>query len=435
MDNNSSLDRLFRLLKTSSTASGLAGRIAMEKIFKIPINDDVYADKLLQKLGNLKGPIMKLAQFLATVPGALPDEYSQAFLELQSDAPAMGIPFVKKRLQTELGKNWQSHFKQFDLKAKNAASLGQVHQATLTNGDLVAVKLQYPSMDNILESDLGQLSTVLKLYQSFNKAINTGEIEKELRERLFEELDYLQEEKNLQEYKDIFKGNPNIIVPTTYPELSTKRLLTMSWHNGDKILTYTEASSEVRHQIAENLFHAWYYPFYRHNVIHGDPHPGNYLITDDLKIVILDFGCVRRFDTTFIDGVILLYQSLLHNRREDAVRAYVLWGFKNLNNEQIDIITDWAKLLYEPLLNDCVRPIQKDSKGQQGLETALKVHEALNKTGGITPPQSFVFMDRAAVGIGAIMMRLNVSLNWHKMFEELIAKRKPLSSETTESIS
>jgi hypothetical protein len=111
----------------------------------------------------------------------------------------------------------------------------------------------------------------------------------------------------------------------------------------------------------------------------------------------------------------------LHNNREQAVAAYEAWGFTNLTNDVIDIITQWARLLYDPLLDDRVRPIQNDLQGVVGWETANRVHEQLNKTTGIKPPREFVFMDRASVGIGAVIMRLGATQNWYQLFQELIA--------------
>jgi hypothetical protein len=129
---------------------------------------------------------------------------------------------------------------------------------------------------------------------------------------------------------------------------------------------------------------------------------------------------MRIFPPSFIHGVIDLYRALQHNDRDLAVHAYEAWGFKNLNEEMIDIITQWARLLYGPLLDDRVRPIQDLLDGSLGWETATKVHEELERLGGIRPPKEFVFMDRAAVGIGSVIMRLKAEQNWHQLFEGLI---------------
>jgi hypothetical protein len=116
----------------------------------------------------------------------------------------------------------------------------------------------------------------------------------------------------------------------------------------------------------------------------------------------------------------MLYRALLENNLEKTVEAYEAWGFKGLTKAHIEVMNNWAKLLYEPLLEDKVRPIQRQYSGSEGWEVATKVHRELHKLGGIKPPREFVFMDRASVGLGAVFMRLKANLNWHRMTEELI---------------
>ncbi len=422
MDNSSLTSTLKRYLQVGSTVGGLATRVAGQHYLGRSINDDAYARSLKEALGNLKGPLMKVAQFLATIPDAIPPEYAEELLELQSQAPPMGTPFVRRRMAAELGLNWQQHFKEFSLVASNAASLGQVHKAIDHDGNALACKLQYPNMQGAIEADLNNLKMLLGLYHMWNKALDTSEVQQEITTRLSEELDYEHEAEQIGIYTKIFNDNPTINLPIVYPNLSTKRLLTMSWMSGKPLLHCVDKDEDFRNQVADRLFEAWYKPFYHHGVIHGDPHPGNYLITDKGYIQLLDFGCVRHFSPSFIRGVIDLYHALLHEKPEQAVHAYETWGFTNLSHELIEIMNEWARLLYDPLLDDKVRPIQKGFSGANGWETATKVHAELHRLGGIKPPREFVFMDRAAVGLGSVFMRLKVERNWHQMFEGLISK-------------
>lgn len=419
MDSSSTGQRLKRYLQVSSTLSGLAARLAGEKYLGIEINRDQHAQDLTLLLGNLKGPLMKVAQFLATVPGALPPQYADQLLELQSNAPPMGWPFVRRRMAAELGPNWQEKFQSFNQDSAAAASLGQIHRAILPTGDSVACKLQYANMQSIVEADLNQLKLIFSAYQSWNKAIDPSLIQHEIQERLHEELDYIREAENIKTFQEIFQENPRIHLPEVYPELSTSRLLTMSWEDGQSLLDFTEAAEDTRNDICKLLFEAWYKPFYHHGIIHGDPHPGNYKLREN-QLVLLDLGCVRYFNADFVGGVITLYQGLEKNNKDQIMHAYNLWGFKNLTPDVIEIMTIWAHLLFDPLLDDRVRYIQEDLKGQVGWETLTKVHEALHQAGGVQPPKEFVFMDRAAVGIGSVIMRLQGKQNWHRLFNELI---------------
>ena len=420
MDEGNIFSTLSRLARVGSAAGGLATRVVGEKFFGREIKDDIYAKELKNTLGRLRGPLMKVAQFLATIPEAIPPEYAQEFLELQSNAPPMGEGFVKRRMSFELGPDWQTKFDSFEIKASAAASLGQVHKAILPNGKAVACKLQYPQMEKILEADLSNLRAFLGVYHAFNKALDTSEVQKEISERLHEELDYIQENQNILLYQNLFKDSSFVKIPQTYPEYSTSRLLTMEWMNGRNLLSYQGDNEETRNQLARHLFYAWYEPFYGQGVIHGDPHPGNYLVNEDLSLNLLDFGCVRKFPPPFIQGVVMLYRALLEYNLEKTVEAYEAWGFKGLTKAHIEVMNNWAKLLYEPLLEDKVRPIQRQYSGAEGWEVATKVHRELHKLGGIKPPREFVFMDRASVGLGAVFMRLRANLNWHRMTEEMI---------------
>jgi predicted unusual protein kinase regulating ubiquinone biosynthesis (AarF/ABC1/UbiB family) len=422
-DEDSLSARLKRYGQVSTAVTGLAARLAGQKLLGIEINQASHALGLTAALGNLKGPLMKVAQFLATVPGALPPEYADKFLTLQTNAPEMGWAFVRRRMLRELGPNWQDHFQEFSQNAVAAASLGQVHRARDKSGNDLACKLQYPDMGSAIQADLSQLKLVLSLYETWSSALDTAEVQEEIALRLAEELDYHNEARNISIYHKIFDDKTTTLgvhIPHVHATLSTQRLLTLSWMEGDSLLHKTEAPYEERNLLSQRLFNAWYYPFYHFGIIHGDPHPGNYTVRTDDTLNILDFGCVRIFPPTFIQGVIDLYRALQSNDRDKAVYAYEAWGFKNLNNEMIDVITQWAHLLYEPLLDDRIRPIQSKLDGSLGWEIATKVHTELERIGGIRPPKEFVFMDRAAVGIGSVIMRLKAEQNWHQLFEGLI---------------
>lgn len=417
--------RLKRYGQVSTAVGGLAARLAGQRFLGLDIDPASHAQGLTTVLGNLKGPLMKVAQFLATVPGALPPEYASLFQSLQMNAPAMGEAFVRRRMLNELGPNWQSHFSEFSQTACAAASLGQVHRAKSQDGRDLAVKLQYPDMVSIIKADMAQLKLALAFYENWSQALDTAEIQGEIASRLEEELDYYHEARNIYAYQHIFQGNlppqaKGIHIPQVFPELTTRRLLTLSWMEGQSFLTRIEAPQEERDALGQRLFMAWYYPFYHYGIIHGDPHPGNYTVREDEGLNLLDFGCVRYFSAPFVQGVIHLYRSLQNKDRDQAVYAYESWGFQNLSKEMIDIITQWAELLYEPLLEDRIRPIQHQLDGSIGWETATKVHRELERLGGIRPPKEFVFMDRAAVGIGSVIMRLRSEQNWHSLFEGLI---------------
>ena len=414
--------RLRRYAQVTSTMGGLAARVAGERYLGFDIDRGKHAADLRKALGGLKGPIMKVAQILSTIPDALPPEYADELASLQADAPAMGWLFTRRRMASELGTNLQEKFASFSRDAVSAASLGQVHQATSLDGEKLAVKLQYPDMQSAIEADLRQLKLLFQLYERYDSAISTRDIYDELSDRLKEELDYRREADNLRLYSYMLRDEAVVTLPEYVPELSSGRLLTMSWLDGTRVMPFLETnpSQETRNQIAKNMFRVWYVPFYYYGVIHGDQHLGNYSLRDDNTINLMDFGSIRLFRPQFVAGVIELYKALRDQNRDQAVDAYERWGFTGLDNDAISVLNMWAEFIYAPLLEDKVRPIQEMRNGKAGRELAGKVHQELKRIGGIKPPREFVLMDRAAVGLGSVFMHLGAEVNWHNLFHDLI---------------
>ena len=213
-----------------------------------------------------------------------------------------------------------------------------------------------------------------------------------------------------------------ITLPRPIASLSTKRLLTMTRIDGAKIMQFISNNSDIkmRNKVAMNMFKAWYVPFYKFGVIHGDPHLGNYSIRPNGDVNLMDFGCIRIFRPDFVTGVIELYKALRDKDEELAINAYKRWGFKNPSKELISVLNIWANFIYQPLLEDKVRLINPSNSGQYGRETAEKVHEELKKIGGVKPPREFVLMDRAAVGLGSVFMHLKAEVNWYRTFHDLV---------------
>ena len=413
-----------RMVRTSGAVTGIAARVAGERFLGIRTDKAAHAEDLKAILGGLKGPMMKVAQFLSTVPDALPEEYAKELAQLQANAPPMGWAFVKRRMAAELGPDWQAKFSAFGHEAAAAASLGQVHRARLPDGTEVACKLQYPDMPSVVEADLKQLKLAMQLYRRMDASLDNEDAYAELQARLREELDYLREAAHQRLYGIMLRDTPEVHVPQPVMPLCTKRLLTMTWLDGRPLMARLaeDPPLEERNAYARALFLGWYVPFYRYGVIHGDPHLGNYQVRlDGTGINLLDFGTIRVFPPSFVGGVILLYEAVRDHDEDKAAEAYRIWGFRDLKRETMQVLSLWAKFLYEPLMQDRVRPIQEVDDPTYGRKVAEEVHRGLKRTGGVRIPREFPLMDRAAIGLGSVFLRLRAELNWHRMFQELIA--------------
>ncbi|WP_319532805.1 AarF/UbiB family protein [uncultured Cohaesibacter sp.] len=433
-DNSKSYDdenrfggRMKRYARVNAGMGGFVARAAGTRLLGRGGGDDISkeAADLARVLGNLKGPLMKVAQMLATVPDIVPPEYSSELAQLQADAPPMGWAFVKRRMRSELGPDWRSRFANFEHEPSAAASLGQVHKAFLEDGSKLACKLQYPDMASAVEADLKQLDMLFAVHRNIQKAIDNREVAKELGDRVREELDYIREAWHMDLYHTIFRGIDFIRVPQLYAELSTPRLLSMGWLDGSKLLNYRDHSQEDRNYLTKCLFHAWWYPFAHHGLIHGDPHLGNYTVFEEEGRVgginLFDYGCIRIFPPTFVQGVVNLYHGLLAGNREQVVHAYETWGFSNLSDDLVDALNVWAEFIYGPMLDDRVRSIADGiSPMDYGRKQAFRVGQELKRLGPVTVPREFVFMNRAAVGLGGVFLHLKAELNFYEMFNEQI---------------
>jgi predicted unusual protein kinase regulating ubiquinone biosynthesis (AarF/ABC1/UbiB family) len=285
-------------------------------------------------------------------------------------------------------------------------------------------------MQSAVEADLRQLDWLFAMRRRFDSAIDTSEIAEEIGARLREELDYRREAKHVALYRIMLDDVAEVRVPRVWPELSTGRLLTLDWLEGGKMLDHKEAPLAVHNRLAKAMFAAWWFPFSRHGVIHGDPHLGNYTVfaagrskegPEPAGINLLDYGCIRIFPPKFVGGVVDLYRGLLTGDDARIVHAYETWGFRRLNRELIDVLNIWARFIYGPLLEDRVRTIADGvAPGEYGRREAFRVHQALKQKGPVRVPREFVFMDRAAIGLGGVLLHLRAELNFFRLFNEAI---------------
>ena len=261
-------------------------------------------ERILSTLGELKGAALKLGQALAMDPDALPEEARAVVAKLLSQAPQrMDAAQVRQIVETELGKPPEELFAKFDPEPMAAASLGQVHAATLHDGREVVLKVQYPGVDKALESDLRNAGVLVRGFALTGEALDGRPYYEELRASLMRELDYREEAAQCEAYRKAAARYPELVVPEVVHERSTAKVLCLTRLRGQLLIDFIEAKrpEEERFRIARLMLFAIWGPFYAARLVHADPHPGNFLVLPDGRLGVLDYGATKRLSTQFVD--------------------------------------------------------------------------------------------------------------------------------------
>lgn len=270
--------------------------------------DAKNAADIYKELSKLKGSALKMAQMMSMDKGMLPKEYVEKFTNAQYNAPPLSGPLVVKTIRQAFGKGPDELFDEFDMNAVNAASIGQVHRAKKDGKDL-AVKIQYPGVAKSITSDLRLVRPIAARIAKI-KSDDLAPIFEEVEARLLEETDYNLELERSIEISQACAHIPNLRFPTYYPELSSDKVITMEWLDGMHMKEFmaTEPSKEVRDQIGQTLWNFINFQMHELGKVHADPHPGNFLLTQDGQLGVLDFGCVKVVPNDFYQA----YFSVIH---------------------------------------------------------------------------------------------------------------------------
>ncbi|MFC5284320.1 ABC1 kinase family protein [Pedobacter alpinus] len=285
------------------------------------LNED-NANDIYSSLSELKGSALKVAQMLSMDKNILPKAYVDKFSLSQYNAPPLSGPLIMQTFKKNFGSTPDKIFDKFDLKSTNAASIGQVHRAEL-KGKKLAVKIQYPGVGGSISSDLKMVKPfAFRLLGMSEKELAV--YMREVEERLLEETDYELEVENSLKISAACVHIPNLVFPTYYPELSGPKIITMSWLEGMHLKEFlaTNPTQEVRNTIGQALWD--FYNFQQHELraVHADPHPGNFLITPDNKLGIIDFGCIKELPDSFYYPFFATTSTNLLNNREETIKAF-----------------------------------------------------------------------------------------------------------------
>jgi aarF domain-containing kinase len=304
-----------RLARMGVMGAGVIGRNALARVRKIGagperrreidlLTHEANAVRIFDAMARMKGAFMKLGQLLSLQAHALPEPYVRRLSELQWEAPPMHGTLMRLQFRNELGKNPEEVFETFEREAFAAASLGQVHRATLKGGGRVAVKIQYPGIERTIESDFANLRAMLSTIRlSHEQYGEVWEAVEEVRRHFTREVDYVQEAETIEEFRRLLRDRDDVCVPRVHRELSARRVLTMEYLEGRHLRDWlrTKPSQEERDGAATRLLDLFFRQAVDFGLLHADPHPGNYLFMEGGRIGLLDFGCSKRFERGWIE--------------------------------------------------------------------------------------------------------------------------------------
>ncbi|HUI25505.1 MAG TPA: AarF/ABC1/UbiB kinase family protein, partial [Candidatus Kryptonia bacterium] len=316
------------------------------------------AVKLVESSQQLKGAFMKLVQMLSMRDDILPPQALDVLSVVQSHVPPMEYPLIREQVKRELGKYPEDLFASFDETAFAAASLGQVHAARLPNGEEVVVKVQYPGVDETVKQDLQNIKTLLKTFALIGRdvmrqKVDPSDVYRELEERLHEELDYVNEAKNIALFQKMFRDDDEIVIPQVYPDFSSRRVLTMTRVEGYPFADILSPGVEqsLKDWVALKYFRTVWRQVFEFGILHTDPHPGNYLVTFHPKLVILDFGSIRIFPEPIRAAYLGLARAILARDEPAMADCFVRLGFLDKGDDPKPMVRIMY-VIFEPVMVD-----------------------------------------------------------------------------------
>lgn len=381
------------------------------------------AEQLVEMLGEMKGAAMKLGQIASFYELSGPDEtmgtYREALTMLQNSAPPMDAAMSRRVIEEEFGAPVEEVFATFEDEAVASASIGQVHRATLFSGETVAVKVQYPGVDEAVRSDLKNLSAMMKLSVAIAPNVDPKEVTDEVRARVLEELDYRREAASQQRFADLFEGHPFVVVPRVFLDYCRKRVITQEFVDGRPFNSAMDWSQERKDRLAEVLFRFFYGSLNRFLVFSADPHPGNYLLLPKGRVAFLDFGLVREVDRPSLHLLHEIVFALIDDDRERGGRALQQMGILNRRTPEIDAVWEHLKTINVLVLEDrelTVDPPLVQEMTAAGMDPRSSAFNTLRKVG---VPGVVVTLNRMSFGVVSLLGRLNATANWQAIAREV----------------
>lgn len=414
--------RFGRALKFGGVAARVAGSYVKSKLLdpkgKHEQDFEVFAESamnnakhIVKAMGEMKGAAMKVGQLISTDPDLLSTEFSNALSSLQRNAPPMDYDSLVSQVESAFDRPFSDIFSYFDPDPIGSASIGQVHRAKLHNGQSVAVKIQYPGVADCIDSDLRNIRMLLSIGKSIIAPQRADELIEEARQTILDESDYEKECKNIQRFRKRYKDNVELRIPRPYPKWTRKTVLTMEYMDGipleDALVTM---SHEERDRIARALLEFYVFSFHLHFEVHGDPHPGNLLVDSDNRIILLDFGCVKRFEPETADMILKILNDCRRNDTSSAIERMKGMGFgqPDMRWPSVAAMNEYLNIILKPLLLD-------EDFELASFEVAPMIRQYMVKYPQIiklVPPAELLIYFRVLGGLKGLISRSKARVNF-----------------------
>jgi len=437
------LDRAGTALPTSAlgrigrgTLAALrSGRMVMQGAKRRAAGDEPELDmeqvtKIIDSVAKLKGVAMKMGQIMSYIDVDMPEELRDALSVLQTHAQPMEWDVVCALVQEELGERGERLLERMETVPISAASIGQVHRATLPDGTVAAVKIQYPEIARAIAADFGPSAVGARLASALYYQARVGSFLEEAKQRFLEECDYLHEAHCQYRFGEIFADHPILIVPAVHGDYCSRRVLTTTFVEGQNLDGYLagDPSQEDRDRIGEALFEFYIGSLLRHQIYNCDPHPGNYLFLPDGRVAMLDHGCTRQFEPGFVAKLANLTHAVHVDRRDAIHRALLSLGIVSEGKRyDYELIHGFLRGFFGPMLIDEIRPM--DLRESMNWRDALKKDRQLAK---FPFPGEFLFLLRIRFGLMSVLSRIRARANWYRLeraYVEEFAESYPLLTE------
>jgi len=388
------------------------------------------AEAMLKTLGEMKGLPLKIGQMASYIDGLAPpgheDKFQAALKKLQDKAPPLSASAAAQMIKAELGAEPEEVFGEWEAEPFAAASIGQVHRATTKSGERVAVKVQYPGIDKAIENDLKSISLLETMVSPLSRKVNAKQTLDEIKRVFLDELDYGREAEMADVFRRMNEGDPDVLIPEVHHGLTTRRVLTTDFVQGEGYADFCKhGSQEARNRAGEAIWRFTFRSMLRYGVLYADPHPGNYRFLPDGRVYFLDFGCVKLLPPELVSDMKRYMRAALDSDWVEFDRACIEVLGYDPNDESWDLYRSYTMELMMPLTTKGTWVCSREKSRETVQFLARGIKSLAFKEGEAVPniphvpkmPQDFTFVNRLQWGLASVMAGLGTEASFRQISE------------------